>query len=52
MDTDDAIVAVFTDHQSAETAVKELSAAGFEMKNLHVGVRAAPLADRMAAAAD
>ena len=33
---DDTIVAVFADHQGAEQAVKRLSAAGFEMKNLSV----------------
>ena len=33
---DDAIVAVFADHQGAEDAVKKLTAAGFEMKNLSV----------------
>jgi hypothetical protein len=33
---DDAIVAVFADHQGAEEAVKKLAAAGFEMKNLSV----------------
>src|ERR1700690_1929940 len=33
---DDAIVAVFADHQGAEDAVKNLAAAGFEMKNLSV----------------
>ena len=36
MDADDAVVAVFSDHQAAETAVKKLTAAGFEMKNLSV----------------
>jgi len=33
---DDAIVAVFKDHQGAEEAIKQLTAAGFEMKNLSV----------------
>ncbi len=33
---DDAIVAVFADHQGAEQAVKKLTAAGFEMNNLSV----------------
>ena len=33
---DDAIVAVFADHHGAEEAVKKLTAAGFEMKNLSV----------------
>ncbi|HQT80008.1 MAG TPA: DUF1269 domain-containing protein [Rhodopila sp.] len=33
---DDAIVAVFANHQGAEDAVKKLTAAGFEMKNLSV----------------
>jgi hypothetical protein len=33
---DDAIVAVFADHEDAEDAVKKLAAAGFEMKNLSV----------------
>ena len=33
---DDAIVAVFADHEAAETAVKKLTASGFEMKNLSV----------------
>jgi hypothetical protein len=32
----DTVVAVFEDHNSAETAVKKLAAAGFEMKNLSV----------------
>ena len=32
----DAVIAVFADHNSAETAVKKLSAAGFEMKHLSV----------------
>src|SRR5271170_4499135 len=36
METADAVIAVFADHHAAETAVKKLSAAGFEMKNLSV----------------
>jgi hypothetical protein len=36
METADTVVAVFADHQAAETAVKKLTAAGFEMKNLSV----------------
>jgi hypothetical protein len=32
----DAVIAVFDDHQAAETAVKKLTAAGFEMKHLSV----------------
>lgn len=32
----DAVIAVFADHQAAETAVKRLIAAGFAMKNLSV----------------
>jgi hypothetical protein len=36
METADAVIAVFADHQAAETAVKKLTAAGFEMKNLSV----------------
>ena len=32
----DSVVAVFTDHNGAETAVKKLTAAGFEMKKLSV----------------
>src|SRR5271155_2471089 len=34
METADTVIAVFADHRAAETAVKELTAAGFEMKNL------------------
>jgi hypothetical protein len=30
----DSVIAVFADHNAAETAVKKLTAAGFEMKNL------------------
>jgi hypothetical protein len=36
MDTSDTVIAVFADHQAAETAVKTLTASGFEMKNLSV----------------
>jgi len=36
METTDAVIAVFADHHAAETAVKKLTAAGFEMKNLSV----------------
>jgi len=36
MDKADTVVAVFADHNAAETAVKKLAAAGFEMKNLSV----------------
>ena len=36
METPDAVVAVFPNHQAAETAVKKLAAAGFAMKNLSV----------------
>nr|WP_294552008.1 general stress protein [uncultured Rhodopila sp.] len=32
----DSVVAVFTDHPSAEAAVKKLADSGFEMKNLSV----------------
>jgi hypothetical protein len=32
----DSVVAVFADHNAAETAVKKLTATGFEMKNLSV----------------
>ena len=32
----DAVIAVFTDHQKAEAAVKELSDAGFDMKHLSI----------------
>ena len=32
----DSVIAVFADHNAAETAVKKLTAAGFEMKNLSV----------------
>ncbi len=36
MEISDAVVAVFTDHNAAEVAVKKLSAAGFDIKNLSV----------------
>jgi hypothetical protein len=36
MEKTDTIIAVFADHNAAETAVKKLAAAGFEMKNLSV----------------
>jgi hypothetical protein len=36
METTDAVIAVFSDHNSAEAAVKKLTAGGFEMKNLSV----------------
>jgi hypothetical protein len=36
MENTDTIVAVFADHPAAETAVKKLTAAGFEMKNLSI----------------
>ena len=36
MENTDTVVAVFADHAAAETAIKELTAAGFEMKNLSV----------------
>jgi hypothetical protein len=32
----DSVIAVFADHQSADSAVKELTKAGFEVKNLSV----------------
>ncbi len=32
----DTVIAVFDDHPAAETAVKKLTAAGFEMKNLSI----------------
>ena len=34
METPDSVVAVFSDHPAAETAIKNLTAAGFDMKNL------------------
>jgi hypothetical protein len=36
MEKSDTVVAVFAEHNAAETAVKKLAAAGFEMKNLSV----------------
>src|ERR1700678_4192830 len=36
MKTLDAVIAVFADHPAAEAAVKKLTAAGFEMKNLSI----------------
>jgi hypothetical protein len=36
MESVDTVIAIFADHQAAETAVKKLSAAGFAMKNLSV----------------
>jgi Heat induced stress protein YflT domain len=36
METTDTIIAVFSDHNTAEAAVKKLTAGGFEMKNLSV----------------
>src|SRR5271155_4478144 len=36
MEKIDTVIAVFPDHQGAEGAVKKLTAAGFEMKNLSV----------------
>ena len=36
METIDTVVAVFADHDAAESAVKKLAAAGFDMKNLSV----------------
>ena len=36
MEKTDTAIAVFADHNAAETAVKKLTAAGFEMKNLSV----------------
>jgi hypothetical protein len=36
MEKADTVIAVFADHQTAERAVKELTASGFEMKNLSV----------------
>lgn len=36
MDTPETVIAVFADHYAADTAVKKLTAAGFEMKNLSV----------------
>ena len=36
MENADTVIAVFTDHQAAETAVKRLTAGGFAMKNISV----------------
>jgi hypothetical protein len=36
MKTIDSVIAVFADHPAAEAAVKKLTAAGFEMKNLSI----------------
>jgi hypothetical protein len=36
MKNPDTVIAIFRDHQSADSAVKALAAAGFEMKNLSV----------------
>jgi hypothetical protein len=36
MNTTDTAIAVFTDHQAAETAVKKLATAGFDIKQLSV----------------
>jgi hypothetical protein len=36
MENTDTVIAVFPDHTAAETAIKKLTAAGFEMKNLSV----------------
>ena len=36
MEKTDTVIAVFADHNSAEAAVKKLTAAGFEMQNLSV----------------
>jgi hypothetical protein len=36
MENTDTVIAVFADHPAAETAVKKLTTAGFEMKNLSV----------------
>jgi hypothetical protein len=36
MENTDTVIAAFADHSAAETAVKKLTAAGFEMKNLSV----------------
>ena len=36
MEQADAVIAVFADHQAAETAIKKLTTAGFDMKNLSV----------------
>jgi len=36
MENIDTAVAVFADHNAAETAVKKLATAGFEMKNMSI----------------
>ena len=36
MKNNDSVIAVFANHPAAETAVKQLTAAGFEMKNLSI----------------
>ena len=36
MKNNDSVIAVFANHPAAETAVKKLTAAGFEMKNLSI----------------
>jgi hypothetical protein len=36
MEKTDTVIAVFADHNAAETAVKKLTAAGFKMKNLSI----------------
>src|SRR6202044_1844464 len=36
MENTDTVIAVFADHNSAEAAVKKLTAAGFKMQNLSV----------------
>ena len=36
MENTDTVIAVFHDHPAAETAIKKLTAAGFDMKNLSV----------------
>ena len=36
MEKADTVIAVFADHKAAETAVKKLTAAGFEMRNLSI----------------
>ena len=36
MQNSDSVIAVFPDHQAAESAIKKLTAAGFEMKNLSI----------------
>jgi hypothetical protein len=36
MERNDSVIAVFSEHSAAETAIKKLIAAGFEMKNLSV----------------